>query len=541
MEMTVTDIKRYCNKLYDEAIVGMERGIDNATIRLKLLECAECLIKLGKLTPFEARRCEESARKLLDASKQIKADSDLSGVYNKLTGRILPVKAAKPTPSNDAVNQPKSSSDAELTKTSETHKTSYAPSELPDVSELDNLKSGSVSADRSSEHLDNSAYHNKDASPMDEVDELIRKISEDNAANEKAESVTSDSEPQSMPSLTDKNTAERTAEKESITNTSAKTDSPKDDKKGESENDNDKNTPYELQDTGEEVIKSYEFNWDITPKVGFDDVAGLYDVKEAVRNKVLMPLKHPELYEGYVTQNGGGLLLYGPPGTGKTMIAAAIAKEIGAKFCTVGPSDLVLGGVGRSEQAIKRLFAEARSFKCAIIFFDEMDALSPARTQSQISRQIRSELLRQIQGLDSYGKDDGQILFLIAATNKPWDIDSAFIRPGRFGTRIYVQLPDKDARRYMIESKLNKIREVGIVNVSDDINLDEIVEKTAYFNGADVNNVLTEVQELSIKRFAKTGVKSITNEDFMSVLERVTSSVQMSDIQRLKAWREENA
>ena len=98
-----------------------------------------------------------------------------------------------------------------------------------------------------------------------------------------------------------------------------------------------------------------------------------------------------------------------------------------------------------------------------------MDSISPKNTRSQYAKQLRSEFLAQLQGIESYGKDTGNILFLVAATNKPWDIDSAFIRPGRFGTRIYVGLPDSSARNYIIESRFAKIMEKGVVSVSADI------------------------------------------------------------------------
>ncbi|MCH5165074.1 MAG: ATP-binding protein [Clostridiales bacterium] len=284
----------------------------------------------------------------------------------------------------------------------------------------------------------------------------------------------------------------------------------------------------------------YQFNWDTLPSTSFNDVAGLDDVKDAVLRKVLLPLKNPELYEGYVKKNGGGLLLYGPPGTGKTMIAAAIAHEIGAKFCSVGASDLVLGGLGNSTKAIVNLFKEARSFSCSVIFFDEIESLCQVDTHAQHTREIRSELLRQIQGLDAYGKDDNRILFLIAATNKPWDIDPAFVRPGRFGTRIYVGLPDDKAREYMIKSRLEKIKDRGKVAVSEDIDVVDIVTKTNGFNGADMGNLLDEVQEISILRGAKTGVKIITQDDFDSALQKVTTSVQQKDLQKLEDWRNKN-
>lgn len=290
---------------------------------------------------------------------------------------------------------------------------------------------------------------------------------------------------------------------------------------------------------GKEDTSGYRFAWDDLPKISFDDVAGLADVKEAVMRKVLLPLKNPELYEGYVKKNGGGLLLYGPPGTGKTMIAAAIAHEIGAKFCSLGPSDLVMQGVGNSEKAAVALFKEARSFPCAVLFFDEIESICPASTHAQGARQLRSELLRQIQGMEAYGEQNDKILFLIAATNKPWDIDPAFIRPGRFGTRIYVGLPDAPARQYMLEMRLNKILQTGKVLVSN-IDAAQIVEKTEGFNGADMANLLDEVQELSALRSAKTGIKEILQEDFDNALKKITSSVQEKDMQKLREWKEQN-
>lgn len=283
----------------------------------------------------------------------------------------------------------------------------------------------------------------------------------------------------------------------------------------------------------------FKFNWDSLPEITFDDVAGLEDVKDAVRSKVLLPLTHPELFEGYDKKNGGGLLLYGPPGTGKTMIAAAIAKEIGAKFCSVGVSDIVQGGLGNSEKAIDKLFEEARSFPCSVIFFDEMESICPATTHAQHAKQIRSELLRQIQGLDAYGKENDKILFLIAATNKPWDIDPAFVRPGRFGTRVYVGLPDNEARKYMILSRINKIKSTGKVIV-EDIDINKIVEKSQGFNGADVSNLMDVVQEISIMRAVRTGEKALLEADFNDAFKKVTSSAQTKDLEKLNEWKNLN-
>lgn len=130
-------------------------------------------------------------------------------------------------------------------------------------------------------------------------------------------------------------------------------------------------------------------------------------------------------------------------------------------------------------------------------------------------------------------------MFLIAATNKPWEIDPAFVRPGRFGIRVYVGLPDAPARRYMLDMRLNKILQTGKVLVGN-IDAAQIVEKTEGFNGADMANLLDEVQELSALRSAKTGVKEILQEDFDRALEKITSSVQEKDMQKLREWKEQN-
>lgn len=308
----------------------------------------------------------------------------------------------------------------------------------------------------------------------------------------------------------------------------------------------------QLEEEGKEALRKsieedeskldivFKFNWDIEPNVSFNDVAGLEDVKYEVSKKVISPLLHPELYEGYDKKNGGGLLLYGPPGTGKTMIAAAIANEIGAKFCCIGPSDLLTNGIGNSEKAISKLFEEARRFKCAIIFFDEVEALCPSSTHSQIAKQVRSELLRQMQGLSSYENNSTNILYLIAATNKPWDIDPAFIRPGRFGTRIYVSLPDNEARKCMIENKLNKIKNGGMVKIDENIDIESIVKNSEGFNGADLSYLLDEVQDISIERTKISGEKAIINDDFIKAFEKVTSSVQEKDIEKILEWKKVN-
>ncbi len=306
------------------------------------------------------------------------------------------------------------------------------------------------------------------------------------------------------------------------------------------EKDEEKTSPEEkiIEEGGANT--DFKFDWDSLPVINFDDIAGLDSVKEVVRVKVLLPLEHPEVFEGYVRKGGGGLLLYGPPGTGKTMIAAAIANEIGAKFCSVKPSDLLNQGAGNTEKAVRSLFAQARQFPCAVIYFDEMDSISPKSTKSQYAKQLRSEFLAQLQGIEEYGNKKDNILFLIAATNKPWEIDSAFIRPGRFGTRIYVGLPDGPARKYMISHRLEKVKNKGVVKIAEELDVQKIVEATNGYNGADMTNLLDRVEEVSALRGLETGEKSITQADFEKALSEITPSVQKEDIEKLLEWKENN-
>ena len=313
------------------------------------------------------------------------------------------------------------------------------------------------------------------------------------------------------------------------------------DKPEETPGKSEKPTPEDKVLEDDSIVNSdFKFDWDSLPVINFGDIAGLDSVKEVVRVKVLLPLQHPEVFEGYVRKGGGGLLLYGPPGTGKTMIAAAIANEIGAKFCSVKPSDLLNQGAGNTEKAVRSLFAQARSFPCSVIYFDEMDSISPKSTKSQYAKQLRSEFLAQLQGIESYGKDKGNILFLIAATNKPWDIDSAFIRPGRFGTRVYVGLPDDEARKYMLTHRLKKLENRGVVKVSESLNIAAIVDATNGFNGSDMTNLLDRVEEISALRGIQTGEKNVLQEDFDNALNDITSSVQKEDIEKLLEWKKAN-
>jgi len=213
------------------------------------------------------------------------------------------------------------------------------------------------------------------------------------------------------------------------------------------------------------------------PGVSFDDVAGLDDVKDEIRRLVIYPFQHPDATERFKKHAGGGVLLYGPPGTGKTMIAKAIATEIDAAFLTVRCSDVMSKWFGEAEKNLKTLFDEARAHDRAVVFLDEVEAIVAKRGQgSTVMDRVIPEFLSQLDGLGS----DAACLLLLGATNRPWDVDEAALRAGRFGRAIYVGLPDLAARRAILQKTLDGIP------TADDVDLDELTQELDGYSGADI-------------------------------------------------------
>lgn len=188
------------------------------------------------------------------------------------------------------------------------------------------------------------------------------------------------------------------------------------------------------------------------PNVSWSDIAGLESAKEALKEAVILPVKFPQLFKGN-RKPTSGILLYGPPGTGKSYLAKAVATEANSTFFSVSSSDLVSKWMGESERLVKQLFTMARESKPSIIFIDEVDALCGPRGEgeSEASRRIKTELLVQMNGV---GNDSSGVLVL-GATNIPWQLDAAIRR--RFERRIYIPLPDEDARTRMFEINIGEV------------------------------------------------------------------------------------
>ena len=235
------------------------------------------------------------------------------------------------------------------------------------------------------------------------------------------------------------------------------------------------------------------------PNVKWSDVAGLSGAKEALKEAVILPIKFPHLFTGN-RKPWKGILLFGPPGTGKSYLAKAVATEANnSTFFSVSSSNLVSKWLGESEKLVKNLFDLARSHKPAIIFIDEIDSLCSSRSdnESESARRIKTEFLVQMQGkgdllvfvyhyryrffphILGVGADNDQILVL-GATNIPWVLDAAIRR--RFEKRIYIPLPEEEARYSMIKMNIGQTP-----NSLSDKDLKALAARTAQFSGADIS------------------------------------------------------
>ncbi|WP_203341651.1 ATP-binding protein [Metamycoplasma hominis] len=263
----------------------------------------------------------------------------------------------------------------------------------------------------------------------------------------------------------------------------------------------------------------------------FEDIVGLNKAKEAFIEKIILPFKHKEIFEKFNKKIGGGILLYGLPGTGKTMFAEATSNELNALFIPIKCSDIKTKWYGESEQKIHKIFERARKQEKAIIFFDEFEAIGTKRMDNAISEgnDIVPQLLSEMQGIDNL-KNESNII-VIAATNKPWMIDSAFLRPGRFDEKIYIPLPDYESRKKMFEIQLSSLP------IADNFDFDYLASITENFNGADIKEVCEKIKMSAIKKNINNNQEhKIEMEDVKQIEKDIKSSVNLQDIQKLKEF-----
>lgn len=266
------------------------------------------------------------------------------------------------------------------------------------------------------------------------------------------------------------------------------------------------------------------------PSIRFENVAGLDEVKEDIRLKMIYPFDHPELAEKFGINAGGGILLYGPPGTGKTMLARATAGEIDATFFRISPADVLSKWVGEAEQNIKKLFDAAAGEPRSIIFIDEIEALVPARRDegSSVMQRVVPQIL---QGMEGFDKDKPRPLLFMGATNVPWQLDPAVLRPGRFDEKVYIPLPDLAARRKMLDFYLGKRP------VADDVDLDDLARRLDGYSGADIKYICDRSATIPFLRSVASGQEgNITLDILNDVLSDTPPSVTSEMLRRFDQW-----
>ncbi|MEV1145327.1 ATP-binding protein [Micromonospora sp. NPDC049799] len=248
------------------------------------------------------------------------------------------------------------------------------------------------------------------------------------------------------------------------------------------------------------------------------DVGGMAAVKERLELAFLGPLRNPELRRMYGKSLRGGLMLYGPPGCGKTFLARAVAGEMGAKFISLSIVDVLDMWMGNSERNLHELFEAARRNAPCVLFLDEVDALGHKRSQvgSSSMRTLGNQLLAELDGME--GSNEG--VFVLAATNTPWDVDPALRRPGRLDRVVLVLPPDAEARGSILEYHL---RERPIAN----IDLRKVVAATEDYSGADLAHLCETAAEFAMADSVRTGeVRMIEQRDLERALKEVRPSTR---------------
>ncbi len=269
---------------------------------------------------------------------------------------------------------------------------------------------------------------------------------------------------------------------------------------------------------GMDAVAARELGVEFSKKGGvkFADVGGMEEVKENIRMKIIFPLQKPELFKAYGKKAGGGVLMYGPPGCGKTLLAKATAGEIESNFLSVGLHQILDMYIGQSEQKLHQIFELARKYAPTVLFFDEVDALAADRRDMRQSgsRGLINQLLAEMDGAN--GSNEG--VLILGATNAPWHLDSAFLRPGRFDRLLFVPPPDAEARK---EVARIHAREKPIVNLDEEA----LAKKTDGFSGADIRAVFDQAVESTLEEAMKKGkVVPVTGKTLAKTAKQVKPS-----------------
>ncbi|MGM0509558.1 MAG: AAA family ATPase [Thermoplasmatota archaeon] len=253
----------------------------------------------------------------------------------------------------------------------------------------------------------------------------------------------------------------------------------------------------------------------------FDDIGGLDDVKEEVKESILIPLLRPDISQQFGVETSKGVLLFGPIGCGKTMLMKSLATELDVEMINVKCGDIMSRWYGESEDKIMKLFEVARKRKPCIIFFDEVDTIAKKRDMyatDDVTPRLLSLLLSELDGMD---RAEG--IIIVGSTNKPEMMDPALLRPGRFDKIIYIPTPDKESRKEILSIHLRD------KPLSKDVELDKIARRTEGFSGADMANLAKEAATMAMKKALDSGkMRPIDMKIFNDILKHMTPSITPS-------------
>ncbi len=276
----------------------------------------------------------------------------------------------------------------------------------------------------------------------------------------------------------------------------------------------------------------------------FKDIVDLEHVKKALKRAIIYPIKTPELYPLGWAQ---GVLLFGPPGCGKTLIAYALANEVNAVIIEVTPATIMSKWLGEAEKNVRKVFKTAREIASkgtpVIIFMDEVDGLLQQYSDEVGGeRRVRNQFLMEMDGLES--KMNNKLpLFVIGATNKPWNLDIGFIR--RFEKRIYVPPPNKKVRKKLFEYYIKQLCNSPRYEIDENLDLDKLAELSEGYSSADIFNIVREVQEniaeeINEKGISKGEKRIITLEDFIKVIKNRKPSIDKKMIMNYEIWNKKH-